>query len=155
MSQYEYAAVPAPRQVPKVKGVKGAETRFAHAMTELLNTWSAEGWEFVRAETLGFDDKGGLLGKASSGQATLMIFRRALEESAPDLSSYVETAPTPEDLVRDLRETPTTRPAAPDFEMTDQTAVPARPALSATREAGPAPLRPVPMTDPSPRPKRP
>ena len=166
MSQYEYAAVPAPRQVPKVKGVKGAEQRFAHAMTELLNAWAAEGWEFLRAETLGYEEKGGLIGRGASGSVTMLVFRRSL---AVGLAEFVETAPPPEEMAREVPPepmTPRVRPVrpepatpAPPPPPPESADAPPRPAglppLTARRGAS-APLRPVPglTPDPDDRPRR-
>ena len=56
MAQYEYKVVPAPRRGLKGKGIKGAESRFAHAIQTLMNTQSDEGWEFLRAETLASEE---------------------------------------------------------------------------------------------------
>lgn len=144
MSQYEYAAVPAPKQVPKVKGLKGAEQRFAHGMTELLNTWAAEGWEFVRAETMGFEEKSGFIGKGSSGQTQLMIFRREMPAEAVDTAYYAEAAAPPEELARELP--PVAAPEAPS------PGAAIRPTLSAKRETV-TPARPLtaPAADPAER----
>lgn len=147
MSQYEYAAVPAPKQVPKVKGLKGAEQRFAHGMTELLNAWAAEGWEFVRAEALGFEEKSGMFGKSGAATTTLMIFRRTL---TVDPALYAEAAPTPEELAHDLPE-PAAKTIAASLPETP-VRQPDLPPLSARREA-PVPTRPLsaPVADPTGR----
>jgi hypothetical protein len=150
MPQYEYSVVPAPKQVPKIKGVKGTPQRFAQGMTDLLNAWGAEGWEFQRVETLPCEERSGLMGKTLGSQVVL-VFRREIEEAGPE--AYAETAPTPEELARDLP--PGAAPAA-GAEAAPRAAEPgdagdadakpaAAPRLTASR-AAPDRLRPLPGT---------
>lgn len=148
MRSYEYMAVPAPRQVPKVKGVKGAASRFAHGMTELLNTWAAEGWEFVRSETLPSEERSGLMSKKTEAMQTILVFRREIVEQAsyPDPARYAEPAPTPEELARELPSAGSTQPPADPAPAPSAPAAPQQPTLTARRE-GPARLRPVPGPD--------
>lgn len=73
----EYKVVPAPRRGVKARGVKTSEDRFALALAQALNDEAAEGWEFVRAETLPLDERSGLTGTKTSMQ-NLLVFRRAL-----------------------------------------------------------------------------
>lgn len=115
MSYYEYTVVPAPRKVPRVKGVKGSEARFAHSLTEELNSYGADGWEYQRAETLPVEERGGLFGKSRVETRIMLIFRRWVDTDAHDMSSMVETAPTPEVLGAELRTTPpTAAPQSPE-----------------------------------------
>lgn len=51
----EYKVIPAPRRGEKARGAKTTEDRFALALTELLNAMAAEGWDYLRAETLPVD----------------------------------------------------------------------------------------------------
>lgn len=142
MPYYEYKAVPAPRQVPKVRGLKGNEARYAHGLTDLLNTWADAGWEFVRAETLPVETRSGLTGRRASAEHTLLIFRRELIEDDEDVyddapEAYAEPVQTPEELAQELQ--------------TQSVPAPQMPSLTARREAGPAQLRPVPGPE---RPRR-
>jgi len=75
MRKFEYKAVPAPATGTKAKGVKSTEERFALSLTEALNGMAAEGWEYVRAETLPCDERKGLTGTQTTYQ-NLLIFRR-------------------------------------------------------------------------------
>lgn len=75
MQTFEYKAIPAPVRAKKIKGVSKAELRFAETLAEELNTQAAENWEFLRAETLPFEERQGLTG-TRSGSRTLLIFRR-------------------------------------------------------------------------------
>ena len=80
MRKFEYKAVPAPTKGTKSKGVKTTEDRFALSLTETLNEMAAEGWEYVRAETLPCVERKGLTGSQQTYQ-NILIFRR-LEASA-------------------------------------------------------------------------
>ncbi len=80
MAQFEYKAIAAPRRAKRVKGAKSTTDRFAHAMTDALNTMGAEGWEYVRSETLPVDEKKGMLSSAVEAYHSVMVFRRPIEE---------------------------------------------------------------------------
>ncbi len=90
---FEYKVVPAPVKGVKAKGVKGAEARFAHALSELMNHYAAEGWEYLRADTLPTEKRAGLTGKTTVF-CNMLVFRRALsvQEEAPH-AAPAETAP--------------------------------------------------------------
>lgn len=84
---YEYKVVPAPTRGLKAKGVKTAEDRFAHALATEMNTLAADGWEYLRADTLPSEQREGLMGKTTVYQ-NMLVFRR-LKAAAP------ATAPKP------------------------------------------------------------
>ena len=75
---YEYQVIPAPSRAPKIKGVKQAAERFAHTLTELMNEAAADGWEYVRTDTLPLEENRGLTRKATTSFQNLMVFRRPL-----------------------------------------------------------------------------
>lgn len=79
---YEYRVIPAPRRGAKARGLKSAEDRFAAAVAEVMNEAAREGWEYLRSDTLPFDERQGLTGTATSWQV-LLVFRRALGEAEP------------------------------------------------------------------------
>lgn len=83
MPIYEYRAVPAPRKGLKAKGVKTPEDRFAHAVAEVMNRLAAEGWEYLRAETLPAEERTGWTGKSVETTHHLLIFRRDLAAAEP------------------------------------------------------------------------
>ncbi|WP_421703986.1 DUF4177 domain-containing protein [Aliiroseovarius sp.] len=74
---YEYKVVPAPVKGVKAKGVKGAEAQFAHALSELMNSLAADGWEYQRADTLPSEVRSGLTGKTTVFR-NMLVFRRAV-----------------------------------------------------------------------------
>lgn len=77
MPQFEYHVVPAPRRGEKIKGAKTTEDRFAAALTRIMNDLGAEGWEYVRADTLPCDERSGLTGTKTTFQ-NMLVFRRVL-----------------------------------------------------------------------------
>lgn len=114
--RYEYKVVPAPRKGLKGKDVKGAEARYANALESAMNEQAAFGWQYLRADTLPFEERQGLTGKTTSYQ-TLLVFCRSLdaedrpaeEESqlphlratpaATDYSDYAPRTPAPSPAV--------------------------------------------------------
>lgn len=80
MDKFEYRVVPAPAKANKVRGVKGGSAKFAHTIEELMNELGAEGWEYLRADTLPAEERVGLTSKQTVFQ-NMLVFRRRL--SAP------------------------------------------------------------------------
>lgn len=76
MSAYDYKVLPAPRRGHKARGVKSTEDRFALAIELEMNRLGAEGWEYLRADTLPCDERSGLTGRTTTFQS-LLVFRRA------------------------------------------------------------------------------
>lgn len=75
MADSEYKVVPAPRRAGKVRGVRGADARFAHTLAALLNEMAADGWEFLRSERLPLEERSGLFSRRTEEQ-TVLVFRR-------------------------------------------------------------------------------
>ena len=93
--RYEYTVVPAPTRGEKAKGARTPSDRFALSLTAALNRMAAEGWDYVRAETLPTDERSGLTGR-STVYHNVLIFRRAapgLDTANPPASA---AAPQPE-----------------------------------------------------------
>ena len=81
MTAYEYRVVPAPKRGTKARGVKSNEDRFALTLETLMNELGAEGWEYVRADTLPSEERSGLTSRTTVYQH-LLVFRRTLAEGA-------------------------------------------------------------------------
>ncbi|WP_299909209.1 DUF4177 domain-containing protein [uncultured Paracoccus sp.] len=93
--RYEYTVIPAPARGDKAKGAKTPVDRFALSLTAELNRMAAEGWDYVRAETLPTEERSGLTGR-STLYHNVLVFRRpvaALETAAPPLAA---SQPQPE-----------------------------------------------------------
>lgn len=84
MSYYEYVVIPVAKAAPRAKGVKRTDERFAHGLSETLNHFGAEGWEFQRTETMSVEAKAGFFSRPAVEQVTVMIFRRRIEAAASD-----------------------------------------------------------------------
>lgn len=99
---YEYKVIPAPRKAQRNKGAKGTAERFALGLQATLNEVGANGWSYVRSETLPVDERHGLLRKSVEEFHTVLIFRRPLTshtatEEAPAQHRpkfFAEKAPT-------------------------------------------------------------
>lgn len=78
MQSHEYRVLPAPRRGIRVKGARRAEDRFARAVEAEMNRMAADGWEFVRSDTLPCERKPGWFSRTATVPETLLVFRRAL-----------------------------------------------------------------------------
>jgi len=95
MQRYEYRVIPAPRRGEKARGLKTAEARFANALTLAMNQMAAEGWDYLRADTLPAEERVGLTGRTTTFQH-MLVFRRALESaSAAPRATGPDLAPMP------------------------------------------------------------
>lgn len=120
---YEYEVIPAPRKGKKSRGVRSSEGRFANAMTALLNDMAAEGWEYLRADTLPSEERSGLRGRSTVYQ-NMLVFRR-----------FVGTDEA-EDLVDEQVEDTQASPTAPAMEyVTDPFGDNTAPSLPSAAEA--------------------
>lgn len=72
---YEYKVVPAPVRARKIRGARDAADRFALTLAATLNEMAQDGWEFLRAETLPYEERHGLTG-LKSGFQTMLVFRK-------------------------------------------------------------------------------
>jgi len=82
---YEYKVVPAPLRGLKAKGLKTSEDRFANALQSAMNEMAADGWEYLRADTLPCEKREGLMSKTTVYQ-NMLVFRRvksATKTAAP------------------------------------------------------------------------
>lgn len=87
MQRFEYKVIPAPKRGEKARGVKTTEDRFAYALTSLMNQLGAEGWDYVRADSLPCEERVGFTGTKTTFQ-NVLVFRRAIaQETAPQPTS--------------------------------------------------------------------
>ncbi len=80
MPGYEYKVIPAPRKGVRAKGVRGTDMRFAHALQEIMNDLAADGWEYLRTDTLPCEERKGLTGRSTVFQ-NMLVFRRATPDA--------------------------------------------------------------------------
>jgi len=75
MQTTEYRVEPAPRRGSKAKGLKTAEERFAAALTAKINEMAAEGWDYLRSDTLPCEERSGIAGRSTTYHS-VMVFSR-------------------------------------------------------------------------------
>ncbi len=95
MVEYEYRVVPAPSRGKRARGVKGPEGRFAHALQEVMNALAAEGWEYLRSDTLPNDERTGLTSVQTTFRS-ILVFRRPVSAAATEPEPPVQQLPPPE-----------------------------------------------------------
>ncbi|PID35913.1 MAG: DUF4177 domain-containing protein [Rhodobacterales bacterium] len=83
---FEYIAKPAPTKGTKARGVRSSADRLALSVTNAINEMAAQGWQYLRVDTLPVEERSGLTGKVTTYQ-NLLIFQREIEveveEEAP------------------------------------------------------------------------
>lgn len=90
----EYKVVPAPERATKQRGLKGAAL-FAHSVEALINDLAADGWTYVRADTLPQEERSGLTNKTTTYR-NLLVFQRLVEEAVtPDPAPEPTPDPAP------------------------------------------------------------
>ena len=95
MQTYQYKVVPAPKRGLKARGVSSNEDRFAHALEVVMNDLGAQGWDYVRTDTLPAEERQGLTGRVTVYQ-NMLVFRRVVEvvaEAARMVQTPVLSAP--------------------------------------------------------------
>ena len=92
---YTYKVVPAPRTGRRIKKVRGDAARFSLTLEELINEYSSEGWEYLRADTLPCEHRGWFSRKTE--QQTLLVFRRGNggEDEIPVMPANLRTQSEP------------------------------------------------------------
>ena len=76
---YEYKVVPAPKKGKRSKGLHGGVDKFANALMLVMNEHGAEGWEYLRSDTLPVEVRSGLRGKSTEFQ-NMLVFQRVISE---------------------------------------------------------------------------
>ncbi|MBY6090195.1 DUF4177 domain-containing protein [Maritimibacter alkaliphilus] len=112
MTRFEYKVVPAPVRGQKAKGVKTPESRFAHALEQVMNDMAAEGWEYLRAETLPSEERSGFTSTTTTYRNVLVFRRPRPADAAPFQPELLETGAPKPILVAPTTpsETPAARP---------------------------------------------
>ncbi|MEL6571946.1 MAG: DUF4177 domain-containing protein [Pseudomonadota bacterium] len=113
---FEYSVVPAPKKGQKAKGVRSAEDRFANALETIMNAKGAEGWDYVRTDTLPAEERQGLTGTKTVYQ-NMMVFRRPLRVAdAPVVEAPAALIEGPkEEPIAEAPEIPEDAPVEPTF----------------------------------------
>lgn len=128
MADYEYTVIPAPMRGEKVRGARTPSERFAPALAAALNGMAAQGWEYVRAETLPSEERSGLTSRTTVWH-NLLVFRRPVASAAARPLATGEADAPAADRLAEADGAPVTEPPAES---------PADPSTSPTTAAGPA-----------------
>ena len=130
MTRYEYKVIPAPNKPKRAKGARSNEERFASTLMTAMNELGADGWEYVRSDTLPVDVRSGIASR-SKEYMSVLVFKRVItddadqvieeapeevisapapivmdtENNAPELGSADELNEIPEDSVEEAQET--------------------------------------------------
>ena len=92
MQRYEYKVIPAPKKGQRAKGAKGSDGRFANALQTLMNVQAADGWQYLRADTLPCEERSGLTGRATVFQNVLVFSRDVAEPEMTAPIALIEQA---------------------------------------------------------------
>lgn len=133
MQEFEYSAIPAPMRSDKVKGAKTPTDRYAVTLTDAINQMAADGWEYLRAETLPSEERSGLTGRTTVFH-NVLIFRRPLAAARPGMVPAADKKPA---AVAAQAANPATTPVTPPGPVTPPAADPETrlPPASAATEA--------------------
>jgi hypothetical protein len=144
MQSHEYKVVPAPKRGIRVKGARRAEDRFARAIEAEMNRMAAEGWEFVRSDTLPHEHKGGWFRRPVTLFQTVLVFRRSKGEAHHVVPRTPAAAMPPPVVV--AASAPTLAVAPPDADLPPPPPV----AAPAASRFTPPPLATRPANDATP-----
>ena len=112
MTRYEYKVVPAPRKGTKTKDAKTADAKLAVSVEEIMNEMGAQGWYYLRSDTLPIEERSGLTGKSTTFQH-LLVFVREIAEDTEMPPAAVIAPPAPQvDVPED--DAPETEAEEPD-----------------------------------------
>lgn len=135
MTRFEYTVIPAPSRGEKIRGAKSPAERFAAALATAINDMAAEGWDYLRAETLPTEERHGLTGRAITYH-NVLVFRRPLAAATP--LPQIERSPVEATATATPPEDSPRRPPEADF--------PARPPLAAPASGPATASAPAPLT---------
>jgi hypothetical protein len=147
MQSHEYKVVPSPKRGMRAKGARRAEDRFARAIESEMNRLAAEGWEFVRSDTLPHEHKAGWFRRPVTLFQTVLVFRRAKGAEAAHGVPRTPSAAMPPPVALPYAEAPST----PSL-VAPATTVPPPPSVAAPAASRftPPPLAPKPANDLAP-----
>lgn len=141
MQHHEYTVIPAPERGSRAKGAKTPADRYALALAEILNEMAAEGWDYVRAETLPSDERSGIASRQTLWH-NVLIFRRNLVGVAPTDRPETVSAPASVDVPAPSAQPAASTPPPAPLITTPAPASEAAPAPKPAAEAaGTPPLR--------------
>jgi hypothetical protein len=107
----EYKVVPAPERARKKRGLKGPAL-FAHEVETVMNELAADGWQYLRTDTLPHEERSGLTNKVTTYR-NLLVFQRVLVEDAANPAPEAPAVPVVP-IVPETDQTPPPEAPLPD-----------------------------------------
>ncbi len=104
METYEYKVIPAPRDGVRTKGAKGIPGRFAGALEQAMNKLGADGWQYIRADTLPVDERNGITRRKTETYQSVLVFRRQVEEEVVQETFEEAVTEVEDDLFEDIND---------------------------------------------------
>lgn len=95
MTDFEYKVVPAPQKGTRKRGVRGMGARFALTVETLMNELAAEGWDYLRSDTLPCEERSGLTNHVTKYHS-ILVFRRPKPGDAGQFAPRLLPTPTSE-----------------------------------------------------------
>lgn len=148
MQRFEYTVIPAPAKGEKVRGARTGAERFSYALLTEMNRMAAQGWEYVRAETLPSEERSGLTSRTTVYH-NVLVFRREIAAPLRALDAADSVAPRaaaarPETPPAPVRITTAIPTAAPTLTAQPRAAAPTQ---AASQAAPQSPAQADPPTD--------
>lgn len=81
---FEYKTVGAPEKGKRKRGARTPSDRAAAAFEEILEAEATDGWEYLRTDILPLTERRSWLGGSHEVHRAVMVFRRALDQAAPE-----------------------------------------------------------------------
>lgn len=111
MQRHEYTVIPAPARGEKARGARTPAERFSFALLTEMNRMAAQGWEYVRAETLPCEERSGLTSRTTVYH-NVLVFRREIAPPVRAVEPVAAQSPAPQPQAA-ARPAPSVRSAAP------------------------------------------
>ncbi|MEL6690069.1 MAG: hypothetical protein AAFP28_07095 [Pseudomonadota bacterium] len=94
MDKYQYRVVPTPVKTKGLGGTSDGGASFAHIIETTMNELGAEGWHYVRADTMPAEERVGFASKHTVFQNVLIFRRRIPGPAAANLPDEVRAEAT-------------------------------------------------------------
>lgn len=116
MAEFKYKTVAAPRRAKKARGVKGADAQLAHNMGEIISREAADGWEYLRTDSLPVEEGGGMFSRGQVTWRAVLVFRRPVQTQEQAAQAQEFEPRDPAETREPFMRVATSTPAAPGYQ---------------------------------------